>query len=343
MKENKVAALRISAALLTVALVTLGIHAIRGGVSAAPDFECRVEGQEVTVEIPSGASGSQVAKILFEKGVTKSTDAYFRTAVANPKSTRVAPGAHLLTVKNCAKEVLAQLLDSARISGLINISEGAWNSEIVDQMVLVGFKRSEVMAAISSAQLPTGIKGTEGVLFPAQYSFAKGTTAVDAISQMVDRGKSELGKSGILAATGKYTPQKLLIMASIIQAEADTKDFPKVSQVIRNRLEKGIPLQMDSTVHYIKKSRGKMFLSTASTFLKSPFNTYRNYGLPPGAIGNPGALAMSAAINPTLGNWLYFITVAPGDTRFTADISEFNNWKVLYKQNLKSGFFRSKK
>ncbi|CAB4912754.1 unannotated protein [freshwater metagenome] len=96
---------------------------------------------------------------------------------------------------------------------------------------------------------------------------------------------------------------------------------------------------MDSTVHYVKQVRGSVFLSTQSTLLKSPFNTYRKYGLPPGPIGNPGLDAIKAAINPADGDWLFFITVAPGDTRFTSNITEFNQWKALYTKNRKAGAF----
>jgi UPF0755 protein len=101
-----------------------------------------------------------------------------------------------------------------------------------------------------------------------------------------------------------------------------------------------MPLQMDATVHYVKKSRGNIFLSTQSTLLKSPYNTYRNRGLPPGPIGNPGSVAMSAALNPAEGDWLYFITVAPEDTRFTASFDQFNEWKALYTKNRKAGLFK---
>jgi UPF0755 protein len=103
-----------------------------------------------------------------------------------------------------------------------------------------------------------------------------------------------------------------------------------------------MPLQFDSTVHYVKKTRGSVFLSTQSTLINSPFNTYRRYGLPPGPINNPGADALQAAIKPAVGDWLYFITVAPFDTRFTDSISQFNSWKLEYKKNLRDGKFRSK-
>jgi UPF0755 protein len=104
-----------------------------------------------------------------------------------------------------------------------------------------------------------------------------------------------------------------------------------------------MPLQFDSTVHYIKGSRGSVFLSTQSTFINSPYNTYRRTGLPPTPINNPGAKAMYAAFHPELGAWLYFITVEPGDTRFTNSYQEFSQWKTLYKKNLRAGKFGSKK
>ena len=155
---------------------------------------------------------------------------------------------------------------------------------------------------------------------------------------MINRFTLQVADLG-LSNDAKLKAQDLIIIASIIQAEGDIKDFSKISRVIRNRLQIGMPLQMDSTVHYVKKVRGSVFLSTQSTLLKSPFNTYRKYGLPPAPIGNPGLDAIKAAINPADGNWLYFITVSPGDTRFTSDISEFNQWKILYTKNRKAGAF----
>jgi UPF0755 protein len=156
---------------------------------------------------------------------------------------------------------------------------------------------------------------------------------------MVERSNREMMKAGFFSSTEKFSPAQFLTIASLVQAEGDQEDFAKISQVVRNRLTKGMPLQFDSTVHYIKGSRGSVFLSTQSTFLNSPYNTYRRYGLPPGPINNPGSKAMYAATHPEPGAWLFFITVAPGDTRFTDSIDEFNNWKVLYKKNLRAGKF----
>ena len=344
MIENRSAALRVIAALSAVFFFTGGVHQLRSGVNSAPDFPCTVaSAAEVPIEIAKGATGSDIALQLYDSGVIKSSSAFFRLAVADKRSAMIAPGAHLISKEICAADALNQLLDPKRIAGLINIFEGAWNSEVFNSMASAGFKESEIKSAISQIELPTGFKSLEGLLFPAQYSFAKDTSAIDALQVMVNRATSELSKSGISTSSGKYSEQKLLTMASIIQAEGKTKDFAKISRVIRNRLEKGMPLQMDSTVHYVQKARGDIFLSTKSTLLKSDYNTYRKYGLPPGPIGNPGFDAMSAAANPPAGDWIYFVTVAPSDTRFTASYDQFSSWKIEYKKNLRAGLFGSSK
>jgi len=344
MNESRSALLRVIAAFSVVFLFTGGVHQLRSGVSSAPDFLCSTESvSEVSIEIAKGATGSDIALQLYEAGVIKSSSAFFRLAVADKRSAMIAPGAHLISKESCAADALSQLLDPKRIAGLINVIEGAWNPEIFESMVAAGFKQSDLKSAISKLELPKGFEVLEGLLFPAQYSFAKGTSAVDALQAMINRATVELSKSGVTTVSGKYSAQELVTMASIIQAEGKTADFAKISRVIFNRLEKGMPLQMDSTVHYVQKARGDIFLSTKSTLLKSEYNTYRKYGLPPGPIGNPGFDALFAAANPAPGDWIYFVTVAPSDTRFTASYDQFSTWKIEYKKNLRAGLFGSSK
>jgi UPF0755 protein len=333
---------RVLAAFLVVLLFTAGLRELRSNTSTAPDFSCRESGREVIVHIDAGSSGSAIGKVLLDAGVVKSSESYFRVAVGDPRSSQVAPGNHRLTLQNCAKQVLEELLDLRRLSGLINVQEGMWLSEILPQMYRSGFSASDVRSALVNLKKPAGFTSLEGLFFPAQYSFDKGTSALAALSSMVSRAESEMNAAGFFKSGEKFTPQQLLTIASLIQAEGKVQDFTKISQVIRNRLLKGMPLQFDSTVHYVKKSRGNIFLSTQGTLINSPYNTYRKYGLPPGPINSPGLQAMNAALNPEPGNWLYFITVAPSDTRFTDNLEQFNIWKSEYKKNLRSGLFRSK-
>jgi len=335
--------IRVVAAFLFVAVLSLSIHTVRSSVSSAPDFPTASIGANspvIIVEIPAGASGSAVGQILYENKVTKSALAYFRAAVADPRSAQVAPGAHELNIGISARQALAQLLDPARIPNLIKVFEGGWKSEVIESLIKYGFTRKDIDTAFKKIILPAGFSNAEGLLFPAQYSFPAGTTAQEAVQAMVDRFSDEEIGQKLLASKGKLSPAQLLTIASLIQAEGGTGDFEKVSRVIRNRLDISMPLQLDATVHYVKKLRGEIFLSTNSTLIKSPYNTYRNYGLPPTPIGNPGADAIAAALKPADGDWLYFITVAPGDTRFTRSHDEFLTWKALFVKNRKAGAFK---
>lgn len=320
--------------------IIAALDTVKPTISTAPDFSCSSgSGGSVNIEVSEGESGASIAASLAEKGVVKSSTAFFRLAVSDSRAGSIAPGIHRIDRGLCAVDALLQLLDAKRITNLIAINEGTWNSEIKLKFKKIGFSESEIASAFRDVSIPPNFSSLEGLIFPAQYSFDPKSSLTSIIRTMVDRGLSEIKKSGISLGKDGFTQQELLIIASLIEAESDPSDYAKVSRVVRNRLKIGMPLQFDSTVHYIQQQRGSIFLSTQSTLLESPYNTYRNYGLPPTPINNPGLAAMSAAVNPDSGDWLYFITVAPGDTRFTSDFGQFNDWKVIYKKNLNSGKF----
>ena len=330
-------------AVVAILVIAIGaIFVMRIGPSTAPDYPINTSlsaASEVIIDIPAGSSGSAIAVLLFDSEIIKSSEAFFRVAVGDKRSEKIAPGNHRLTKTISAQQALDQLLDPERIPNLIKVYEGSWKSEIAKSLVKYGFSTNEVGRALATAKLPDGFRDSEGLLFPAQYSFVKGTTANEAVQAMVDRFTQEPAAKELLLGTQKFKPSQLLTIASIIQAEGEQKDFAKVSRVIYNRLKIGMPLQMDSTVHFVKKLRGEIFLSSQSTLINSPYNTYKKYGLPPGPICSPGADAISAALKPAVGDWLYFITVAPGDTRFTKSLEEFNSWKAIYVKNRKAGVF----
>jgi len=334
---------RLVAAGLVIALFTFSLFLVRSQSSSAPDFNEVQSVQdlpEVIVEIPNGATGSQIALILFESGVVKSSQAYFRVAVGDARSQKVAPGSHRMTLKISARQALDQLLDPDRIPNLIRVAEGAWKSEVEKAFITFGFTKQEVSKAFSSLKLPQGFSKSEGLIFPAQYSFPQGTSAQVAAQSMIDRFSEDPYGRKLLQGNKDFSAQQLLTIASIVQAESTNEDFSKVARVIYNRLKIGMPLQMDSTVHYIMQARGDIFLSRKSTTLNSPYNTYKKFGLPPGPISSPSSDAIKATLEPIQGDWLYFITVAPGDTRFTASFDEFSKWKVEYTKNRKAGAFK---
>ncbi len=338
-RVNRKATIKIVASLAALSALAGGLYLSLNHSNVNPDFAAGSPGVEVTVDVPTGATGSEIAKILFAKGVVKSAGAFFARAVVDARSSQIAPGAHRVQSHISAKEALDQLLDTKRIANLIRITEGARTDEVIAQMVKVGFSKNELLTALGLLTRPAGFTGNEGILFPAQYSFGSTSSAQAALQAMADRFAVEAKASGIDQGGDGFTPEQLLTIASLVQAEGDISDFSKISQVIRNRLKVGMPLQLDTTIHYITRTRGKVFLSTIATRIASPYNTYLHYGLPPGPIDNPGRAAMDAAVHPTPGNWIFFITVKPGDTRFTDSNAQFLTWKSEYEKNLAAGAF----
>lgn len=328
--------------LLLIALLTLGLRALHSGPAAAPDFASGSPRSEISITITDGETGSQIAQNLFQSGVIKSAESFFRIAVADQRSARIAPGDHLLETQIPAKLALEQLLDSKRIVGLIVVKDGARLTEIVTALVESGYDKKKTLDAIKELKLPLGVRtgNPEGFLYPANYSFVKDTSIKEVLSKMIDTFNHNTKPIDFTESVAGYSNYQLLIIASLIQAEADAKDYQKVSRVIYNRLKINMPLQLDTTVQYLLQRRGEITLATKDTKIRSRYNTYQNYGLPPAPIGSPTLSAIEAAVNPAIGDWLFFITVKPGETRFTKSHDEFLSWKLEYKKNVAAGLFK---
>lgn len=330
---------RLSMAGAFVCVFTLILRALAGGVQPAPDYAPGNAGAEVVVEIMPGEAGSEIGTKLEALDVVKSSLAFFRIAVADERSSRISPGEHRIETKIPAKEALDQLLDPNRIPNLIIIRDGERLSEIQESIVSFGLSASEIQKAIAAQSPPPGFaaRSLEGFLYPAHYSFNKGVSADEVLNAMVE--KFAFATKGFEWKYGKYSPDQLLTIASLVQTEGTPDVFGKVARVIYNRLEKGMPLQFDSTVHYALNRRGEIRVSIADTKVKSQYNTFIYRGLPPGPIGSPTRLAIDATLNPPVGDWLYFVTVKPKETRFTSSYEEFLLWKAEYKRNFKAGLF----
>ncbi|MFH8712846.1 endolytic transglycosylase MltG [Streptomyces zaomyceticus] len=197
-----------------------------------------------------------------------------------------------------------------------------------------GTARKTATTPGTALPLPAAAGGNpEGYLFPATYPVLGATTPEALLRFMVDTAGRRFGAARVVegAKARGMSVYETVIAASIVQAEADNpEDMAKVARVVHNRLARGMALQMDSTLNYAL-GRSTVDTTHEDTRAKSRYNTYARKGLPPTPIGNPGDQALDAVIRPADGDWLYFVTVAPGDTRFTADyaahqenVAEFN-------------------
>jgi UPF0755 protein len=306
------------------------------------DFPADSAGQEVSILISNGESGTSIAQELEAKGVIKEAKTYIELALKDARTNAVSPGTHRIQTHITTEEALQQLLDRKRLAAVINVIEGSTASDVFSLI----HKDPHVSGSPQQAArlikppLANSRYSLEGMLFPASYSFGPGTSAKSALQQMADLFASQSQVLGLDSGYLSFSPYEVLIIASMVQIEGDESDFEKVASVIYNRLRIGMPLQLNSTVQYAAGLRGRINISTAATKIASPYNTYRNIGLPPTPISNPGAKAITAALHPVKSKWLYFITVKPHDTRFTDDYKQFQEWETLFNKNRVAGAFK---
>jgi UPF0755 protein len=304
------------------------------------DFNDKNPGSEIVISIPDGATGVSIGKLLEDNSVIKSSKYFVDFYLVNQSAKSISPGIHRIQQHISTKFAVSQLLDQKRIESAITVKEGSTLSDVLN---LLKNNKNIAYHNLSSKELripiPNKANSIEGQLFPAIYSFEPGTTYLRAIQSMLN--KFEVTKEKIpLRNYGKYSSYEVLTIASILQVEGDQADFDKVARVIYNRLAINMPLQLNSTVQYAAGLRGRIALSLKATNINSPYNTYKYTGLPPTPISNPSEAAIKAASQPANGDWLYFITVKPGDTRFTNDFNEFQQWNTLYNNNLANGLFK---
>ncbi|MCQ4082776.1 endolytic transglycosylase MltG [Streptomyces sp. RB6PN25] len=295
----------------------VGYRYYENHIAAAPDYVGGGMGS-VTVDVPNGATLAQIGNILKQNGVVKSVEAFTAAAAG----TSIQGGSYTLHRQMSAASAVALMTNGSAQNALV-IPEGWRATQVYAALdTYLGLAPGTSAAAAKSANLglPSYAGGNpEGFLYPSRYSIGKSTKPADALTQMVSQAQSEFASDNLQAqaqAVGK-SPYEIIVIASLIQAEAQQpQDFGKVSRVIYNRLQQQMALGFDSTINYAK-GRSTLHTTTADTQYPSPYNTYLHKGLPPGPIDNPGHQAIEAALNPTAGNWLYFVTVKPGDTRFT--------------------------
>ncbi|WP_030663919.1 endolytic transglycosylase MltG [Streptomyces cellulosae] len=208
--------------------------------------------------------------------------------------------------------------------------------EAVDKVLALPAGTTKKSLGKANLKLPNDAEGNpEGYLFPATYPLQEKATPEQLLAFMVDTANKKFNGAPIAAGAQRNAMNvyQAVTIASIVEAEATAKaDMGKVARVIFNRLERGMPLQMDSTINYAL-GRSTLKTTEADTRINNPYNSYQRMGLPPTPIGNPGEDAMRAAINPVPGDWLYFITVKPGDTRFTADYAEHQRNVAEFNRN----------
>jgi len=313
-----------------------GLTALKDRLSPPPDYSGTGTGR-VLVEVHRGDTASDIASTLLARKVVRSADAFTHAARENPRAVGIQTGFYEMRRHMSAESALGLLIDSGnRVRHVVTVPEGLR----VDQVVALLARRTRfgvpaferVLRRPGRIGLPSYAHGNaEGYLFPATYEVTPGATPRSLLAQMVARYRAEAAALhlGRRASALGYSPHDVMTVASIVQAEGRRRsDLPKIARVLYNRLQRGKPLQLDTTIVYIFKTKGRLTTSAQQRASSSPYNTYRHAGLPPTPISAPGTAAIEAALRPADGPWLYFVTTNPstGLTRFAS----------TYQQHLKN-------
>ncbi len=313
--------------LLLISVLLLGILA--AGMWAAKTYFYS-QGALVMVQIQPGQTGSEVARILKQKGVIRS-EILFKILMRLTAANKDLKAGRFDLRKNTPDLLVLNCIKTGKCTHYEKVTflEGWRSEEMAEELAEHGVTDAREFLNLVRAQ------DLEGKLFPSTYLFADNTPPQKVIDEMLGQYKKQ-----ILPLFKKYktdlTERQVLTLASIVEREAVVHDErPKIAAVYLNRYYMGKRLEADPTVQYalgfaLRENRyWKRGLTYKDLKVDSPYNTYRYAGLPPGPICNPGAKSVEAVLNPQPEfDALYFVADNTGRHVFSRTFHE-------HKQNIK--------
>ncbi len=329
--------------------------------------------RDIVIHVQDGDSTTMVGETLHSQGVVATVRAFVNAAHGNPAITSIQPGYYRMRTEIPAANAVARLSDPNNRVGRLVIPEGRQVDDTTDMKTNVlnpgifslisratcvdldGDRRCVSVNDLRSAAsngAPTALavppwavepvtelgkdhRRIEGLIAPGTFNVDPAASAESILTSLISAGAVEYMKSGLLdsAQAMGLSPYDILVVASLVQQESNSQDFPKVAQVIYNRLHAHHTLEFDSTVNY-PLDRREVATTDADRSQRTPWNTYVSQGLPATAICSPGVDALRAAEHPEPGDWLYFVTIdAQGTTLFTKDYQQHLANIELAKRN----------
>ncbi|MFC8720943.1 endolytic transglycosylase MltG [Kitasatospora sp. NPDC057198] len=339
-EKGKKSGRRNRGACLVVALVLLGGMGGAGwwgygfyqdNFGPPPDF--KGDGTtSVNITVKEGALGGTIGKMLLDAGVVKSVKAFTNAYEKDSRGRAIQPGTYTLRHQMSAEAALTQLVE-ANGGNVLIIPEGLRASEVYKRIdgklkLQAGSTAQAAKDQAGSLGLPAEANGNpEGYLWPTRYSVAEGMKPEELLKQMVSNALQKYGELKLDESAQKLglkNGYEVVTEASILQAEGNnSEDFGKMARAMYNRLTTNVTghkLGVDTTLQY---ELGRTKLTTQEIDDRShKYNSYLNPGLPPTPIGNPGDEALRAVLNPTPGDWAYWLAVSPTETKFAVTDAE---------------------
>jgi UPF0755 protein len=275
----------------------------------------------ITIEVPMGTSINGIADILYENNLIRNTGAFKLMVDLSNKSNKMQAGKYDLSKSMTMQEMIDELM-TGQVSVTtvsVTIREGDDIRTIASRLVSeynMNFTEEQFIAEAKNiekyeidfpflSEIPEERRELEfpmeGYLFPETYYFYADSSPERIIRTLLNEFDFKFTQEmRDLAEQKGMTMDDVVILASVIQSEAKTEEFTKVSAVFHNRLIKEMNLESCATINYVLEDKevNQITLTTEDTKIDSPYNTYRNPGLPLGPISSPGEDALNAALNP---------------------------------------------
>jgi len=299
------------------------------------------------LEIPNGSSAAYISKILKEERLIDNA-LTFEIYIRNEGySDRLRSGNYEI-VSNLSYEAIVNILliGPPLKTFEITTTEGLWLSETIDSIAIqTGYDYLSLVNTLTSGNVDSPylteeeeliLSNWEGLLFPDTYRYFIDADGAEIFQTMANQLKTISTKiqSTFTIPLWSTSEYELFIIASLVEAEAKIKeDRPLVASVIRNRLEIGMPLQIDSTVLYSLGERKSQVL-LADLQLDSLYNTYKYLELPPTPISSFGEESLMSVYQDLDTNFIYYLlTDKNGDMTFTKSYEEFLELKYKAKKD----------
>ena len=273
-------------------------------------------------------SDAQFISLLKQQGYIRSIWAFDTVLKFKHWTGDIDPGAYMVSKSMNAAELADQFVNHP-VEKWVVIPEGLRDEEIADKM-------QQVLNWTAAQKTDFLNASKEGYMFPDTYLINPTDAGASVALKMENQFNEETATLFKEAATANIRNDTMVILASLIQREAaNEKEMPLIAEIIWNRLNANMPLQIDASIQYALGKEGDWWgtVGRSDYAIDSPYNLYTNIGKPPAPICNPGLAAMNAIVNPDMGSYLYYLHDTNGQIHVATTYAEHLANIKIYLQN----------
>ena len=292
--------------------------------------------KEAFITIPPRTGTREIATTLQQAGVIRA-DWQFLAARALNRGATLQAGEYRFDRAMSPWQVFNKLVRGDVFYYELRVPEGSNMFDIAEAVAKLGFIKAEDFLTVARnpaliRDLAPDAPSLEGYLFPSTYRLVRTTTAQQVAREMTQQFRRAWKQVG----GGSADVNRTVTLASLVEKETGVPaERPDVASVYANRLRIGMKLDCDPTTIYAALLEGRYRGTIYRSDLESthPYNTYRNRGLPPGPIANPGLASLKAALNPAETSYLFFVAKPDGSGGhvFTENLSAHNEAVRQYR------------